>query len=240
VLLFGLIAGTLVGLSRLGRGALTPPPLGSWTALRSWLDAREPVAAAFALLRVAAQVGCWYLLAVTTAGTVVRLVGWRPAVAAADLLTVPWVRRALAGVASTATLLAAPAGVAVATEPAPGSGGVIVRLSDEPVDGGDGVATMHQLPDEPTTTTTAPAPATVSAAPGAATRAWLVQPGEHFWHVAEETLAAAWGRTPTDREIVPYWRLVIEANRSKLADPGNPDLVFPGQQLTVPPPPASP
>jgi len=66
-----------------------------------------------------------------------------------------------------------------------------------------------------------------------------VQPGEHLWVIAERTLARAWGRPPTDAEIEPYWRDLVAANRGVLADPANPDLVYPGQVFGLPavPPP---
>jgi hypothetical protein len=34
---------------------------------------------------------------------------------------------------------------------------------------------------------------------------------------------------------VPYWHRLIERNRSRFADPANPDLLFPGDRLLVPP-----
>jgi nucleoid-associated protein YgaU len=36
--------------------------------------------------------------------------------------------------------------------------------------------------------------------------------------------------------VAPYWQRLVEANRPALADPANPDLVFPGQVFTVPDP----
>lgn len=66
---------------------------------------------------------------------------------------------------------------------------------------------------------------------------WQVQPGQHFWAVAEKVLASAWQRAPSDAEIDPYWRHLVETNRPILRDPANPDLLYPGQVLTVPPPP---
>jgi nucleoid-associated protein YgaU len=69
---------------------------------------------------------------------------------------------------------------------------------------------------------------------------WDVRKGDHFWGIAEATLADAWGRQPTDAEIVPFWRELVEANTDRLLPPGDPDLIYPGQQFTVPPPPADP
>jgi nucleoid-associated protein YgaU len=91
---------------------------------------------------------------------------------------------------------------------------------------------------------TAPAPAVTTPpapmAPGAVPGSWSVRPGDHFWAIAEQVLADAWGRPPTDAEVGRYWRTLVETNRSRLPDPANPDLLFPGQSLTVPPPPARP
>ncbi len=65
-------------------------------------------------------------------------------------------------------------------------------------------------------------------------------PGDHIWSMAKATLAQAWGREPTDGEVAPYWSLVLEANRHHLLDPEDPDLIVPGQVLTLPEPPLAP
>ncbi len=90
-----------------------------------------------------------------------------------------------------------------------------------------------------------PAPGNRSPAPGTASatsaeRTWRVQPGDHFWSVAERVLGEAWHHSPTDAEVDPYWRSLVDANRSVLRDAANPDLVFPGQVITVPAPPPTP
>jgi hypothetical protein len=38
-----------------------------------------------------------------------------------------------------------------------------------------------------------------------------------------------------DRAVARYWRSLVEANRAELVDPGNHDLLVPGQQLVLPP-----
>lgn len=58
--------------------------------------------------------------------------------------------------------------------------------------------------------------------------------GDHFWSLAEDQLTAALGRPPTDSEIVPYWRDLIDANADRLVEPGNPNLIYPGQRLLTP------
>ncbi|MFP3901545.1 MAG: LysM peptidoglycan-binding domain-containing protein, partial [Acidimicrobiia bacterium] len=65
-----------------------------------------------------------------------------------------------------------------------------------------------------------------------------VAPGDNFWVIAEAQLAAAWGRPPTDAEIVPYWQELIDRNHDRLVPPGDPDLVFPGQVFVTPATPA--
>lgn len=64
---------------------------------------------------------------------------------------------------------------------------------------------------------------------------WTIESGDHLWHVAEHVLTTTWGHPPTDAEIAPYWQRLIDANRDILADPDNPDLVFPGQTFHLPP-----
>ncbi|MFM7223900.1 MAG: hypothetical protein ACKO1Y_00445 [Actinomycetota bacterium] len=64
-----------------------------------------------------------------------------------------------------------------------------------------------------------------------------VRPGEHLWGISASVLAERLGRSPTDAEIVPLWRAVIARNVSRLRS-GDPSLVFPGERIIVPPPPA--
>ena len=66
---------------------------------------------------------------------------------------------------------------------------------------------------------------------------WEVERGDHFWAIAEDALTKAWGRTPTDADITPYWRKVVEANRDALLPPDDPDVIYPGQDFVVPSPP---
>lgn len=70
---------------------------------------------------------------------------------------------------------------------------------------------------------------------------WIdVENGDHFWLIAEETLAEEWGRNPSDSEIAPYWSEVIEANEGRLLPPGDPNLIYPEQRFQLPMPPTDP
>ena len=76
--------------------------------------------------------------------------------------------------------------------------------------------------------------------PDGAAETWAVEPGDHFWSIAERVLAERWGRPPTTVETDGYWRALVAANRGRLADRDNPDLLFPGQVVTLPPVPERP
>ena len=197
-----------------------------------WLGDTPSVEAAFALVRVAALATGWYLAVVTAVGLGVRLVRAPGLAAAADRLTVPPLRRMLAGVglatvglAGGVSTFAAPAVAVAATRAQP--------ASTEPSAAPESTVTMRWLP--PADAAATPAPAVAEPAPEPP-RSWTVGPGECFWSIADQVLARAWDRAPSDGEIVPYWRTLIEANRATLADPANPDLVYPGQTFTVPAP----
>ena len=63
----------------------------------------------------------------------------------------------------------------------------------------------------------------VGSAPGAD---WIVEPGDHFWSIAEHT-------QPPGVGLEQHWRKLIELNRDRLPDPSNPDLILPGMSLRV-------
>ena len=44
-----------------------------------------------------------------------------------------------------------------------------------------------------------------------------VQPGDNFWDLAEGQLTEAWGRAPTDAEVVPHWQALVDSNLPSLA-----------------------
>jgi len=97
--------------------------------------------------------------------------------------------------------------------------------------------TVHGIGPEPAGALPVQALAAEAAAvPGEVT----VQPGDNFWELAEGQLEQAWGRAPTDAEVVGHWQALVDANRAGLAPPGDPDLIHPGQVFSVPAPPADP
>jgi nucleoid-associated protein YgaU len=65
---------------------------------------------------------------------------------------------------------------------------------------------------------------------------WTVARGEHLWHIAEQTLAERAGTAEpvSDGAIAEYLARLIDLNRDALVEPGNPDLIFPGQVVRLP------
>lgn len=61
-----------------------------------------------------------------------------------------------------------------------------------------------------------------------------VAPGEHLWSIAEDAVRARSGDGVQLKDIGAYWSDLISLNRDRLADPDNPDLILPGQELDLP------
>lgn len=75
----------------------------------------------------------------------------------------------------------------------------------------------------------------VAGARGSATH--RVVRGDHLWGIAAARLAGRNGgdrRCLTARAVAPYWRRVVAANRHRLRS-GDPDLIFPGERVVLPP-----
>ncbi len=283
--------GAAIGLLLLmGRGGLSTPSILEPSVWPAWATGRDPLELAFAVLRLVGLAAAWYLVGVTTIGVVARLLRWGRLVDAADILTVPSVRRLLQAALGLGLATAAVTGTTMGQVVAPESSGAIVAAQGSAESGeivpiaviGPGVTdgmrpvspplstqvppsvaaqALPPFPTQPPPAVTAqaqappavsaqvPRPVSALAVPAQAQEqeqasegrgAYVVQHGDHLWGIAEEALAKAWGHPPTDAQIIPFWQHLIEANRAALVDPGNPDLILPGQTFTVPTPPPSP
>jgi hypothetical protein len=226
----GLFA-TGVALRLVGSGDLAAPPLGSIGDLSSWTDAREPGTAAVALVRLAAEVGVWYVLAVSAIHAVSAALRTAGGHRLADALAVAGVRRLVytglgIGLAAASSVggqeEASRAGTVTMTPVAESPVAAQTRVEDL-----GGTAAMHPRVAHPADGGAA------QMAPGPPV--WTVGPGESLWSIAEELLADAWHRAPSDAEVDPFWRALVERNRGRLLDPGDPDLIHPGQVFDVPP-----
>lgn len=63
----------------------------------------------------------------------------------------------------------------------------------------------------------------------------VVAPGENLWSIAAAHLTETSGEHPAPDEVTPYWQTLIDTNRSSLPDPDNPDLLYRGIELQLPP-----
>lgn len=159
---------------------------------------------------------------------------------------------------------AGPTPVATTADDAAGPGdGALAPLGIRPADRGQQIGTsdppdaaapaMRPLRDaggrpvrllDDTTDDTAPGPAAPRPAATAGRRAdddaavardtWTVASGEHLWAIAEAHLRATQGSAPGDEAVADYWQRLIEANRGRLVDPEDPDLIVPGQVFVLP------
>ncbi|TVP65052.1 MAG: LysM peptidoglycan-binding domain-containing protein [Nitriliruptor sp.] len=120
------------------------------------------------------------------------------------------------------------------------------QVGSEPGAAGDREGTDHpEASTAPTASTastasTGPTGPTGPTAPSASTDdpgpvIHTVRTGESLWRIASAQLAQEHGRSPSDAEVVPYWRELIERNRDRLPDRDDPDLILPGQELLLPP-----
>src|SRR5215212_4252214 len=199
-----------VALHWAGGGSLSGPPLAEPAQWGAWLDSRDPLIAAFSVLRLVAMGGLWYLVAVTLLGAGLRAAGAASLVRVTDRFTIGPVRRMLAG---SVSLGLAASGVMAVAAPAIRLPAAVAQTSTTSTTAvPPATVTMHRLgPAEPVTATPVPQ-VTPLLQPAPAPDRWTVRPGECFWTIAEDVLATHLGRAPSDAEIVPYWRRLIEAN----------------------------
>ena len=182
----------------------------SWSGV-AWSASADPEVQVMGVVRAVAAVLAGYLLVVT----LLALLGAMVRVPALGAVAPGVVRRIVAG-AIAGGLLVAPGVAAADTSP----GTPTTEHVDAPV--------LRRV-EEPARDLDLPAPA----APAVARRdAVTVEAGDHLWKLAEEELAARLARAPTDAEVIPYWRALIDANRHVVG--ANPNLVLPGQQIDLP------
>lgn len=62
-----------------------------------------------------------------------------------------------------------------------------------------------------------------------------VQPGDHLWRISAKFLSDRLGREPPGDVVAPLWREVIATNIAGLRS-GNPDLIYPGELISIPDP----
>ncbi len=240
--LVAVVAGMVVA----GRGNLAAPPArpGAWA---SWAASVGPPAAAVAVVRLVVLALALYLLVATAVAVAAEVARHALLVELSELLSVPFIRRAVHTAVGAslvgATVAGGVASVSSAAPPARAAG----RRDPVPA-----LHVVRRSPMGPPTTEASPAPDLVpvaipaapppppAAPPAVVQPPWTVAPGDHFWSIARRVLVAGWHREPSEQEVTAYWRDLIEANRQRLPDPQNADLLFPGDELLVPGLPSGP
>jgi resuscitation-promoting factor RpfA len=206
-------------------------------------------------IRLAALIAAWWLLITTLLYVGARLADLNGAARAIGWVTVPavrrWADRAIAVSVVAAGMLALTR--SAAADPPPNSSPtpppVVIDLDhrDRPTipyapapTVRTGAAPHVELPLPPAPTTPPPAPATPPPAPATSpptSARHVIAPGDHLWSIAARHLAASTRRSIADltpEDIAPYWRRVVEHNRLRLRS-GDPDLVYPGEEIELPP-----
>jgi LysM repeat protein len=222
--------------------------------LGRWLQQTPSEDVLLAGVRLTALVAAWWLLGSTLlylAARVARLHGTAAALGWATLPSVRrWADRAAAASIVAATLLGV--GRPAAADPPPTSSPAPASVVID-ADHRDPASVPSRPPsrvrtgqavDPPSVPGVPPidaAPVPVLATPPLAATAGTthtVARGEHLWSVAADRIATATGKPPADlapTDIAPYWLRVVEINRPRLRS-SDPNLVFPGEVVELPPP----
>ena len=244
--LFGLISmeiGLLDALYRLESLPFLRTPGADPPAWRLWLASTPPQDAVAAVLRLAATAAAWWLLATTGLYLAARLTRVPAMVRALEWTTPRAVRRlidravALSVIASLAGGTAAFAGGGNPPAPVVAAVGRQPGILPLPV---TGPGAQPQPSPEPFPVPLPPAASVPERSalregatqPGPPNR-YTVQRGDSLWTIAANHLADS-GVTRSNGRIAPYWKELIQENRGGLRS-GNPDLIFPGETVTLPP-----
>ena len=197
------------------------------------LQVADPIDSLMALLRVVALGAVLWL----TASTIVYLAAGARRVRLPRWFTIPFVRRVVDRAIAIAIVSGAAAQPALATAPP-----VIVTVDPSGMVLPPGVHAGSALPGRspvpvPDTSNTMTRPTTdrfaPAASPSMATASVTVQPGDNLWKIARRHLQSL-GEDPANRRLATYWARVVDVNRSVLRS-GNPDLIYPGETVLLPP-----
>jgi len=200
-----------------------------WTDLGMWIRI-TPAEDAIVAVTWLAVCGCVIWVAATSLLYLAARASRIPVlIRSAQWMTLPAIRklteRACGAILVTATMTAVPVRADLPTPlMPPWLGEQVVETSRSPADRLE--SNGPPLPVIPHTTT----PHDHAALPVAVT----VRAGDSLWTICRRHLMSALGDRPSSEEIAPYWRQVIAHNRPHLIS-GNPDLIYAGEIIAMPP-----
>ncbi len=181
------------------------------------LRSAEPVDAFMSVLRVASLVAMVWL----TVSTLVYLAAGRHRADIPRWFTLPLIRRLVDGTIAAVVASGAIASPAYAVPPP-----VIVTVDSSGVILPPGIEVREQL-ISPTGRGPVPVPGTGAPTPAVVT----VRSGDNLWTISRRHL----NDLGEDLDRLPaYWARVVEVNRGLLRS-GNPDLIYPGETVLLPP-----
>lgn len=225
-----------------------------WSNLSTWLEETPFEDAVGAVLLLGALVLGYWLLVSTVSYAGASRTGNSPAIRAIGLLTLPPIRRLVSRAVALSVAASAVAGpLAPAIAKFTGANEelqVIVEVDAEgrlrpPGTGSEAVANDESgtiLPPHLTVETEVDAfePQTPVAEPiqpldGSISHQVTVRRGDHLWSLSESHLQRVLNRSDLgEHEIARYWVTVIDANRPTIRS-GEPDLIYPGETIVLPP-----
>jgi hypothetical protein len=215
---FAIAVAGAAALHRLGSDALGAPPARDLDAFVQWVDDRGTIGASMAVLRLVAFVFALYLAVVSGASALVALHPTASSVATLRRVTPAALRRAI-GLGTIAALSVTAASPRAAhADDAP----VMVLVETAP-------PTLVQVAPP---AVSPPNPTPLEASPSSTPSTWRVERGQHLWGIAAATVQARGGSAA---QVPGYWRTLVETNRDRLVVRDQPDLIFPGQELVLPP-----
>jgi hypothetical protein len=234
----GLLAAEAAGLVALARLGARPGMAIGWADPGRWLASAAPADAVIAVLRLVGLACAGWLLVTTLAYAGARMLRSQRRWSLLERMTLPVVRRladrAVAVVLATSSVTG---GAAWAAEPVlvpPGAQAVTVEQpaadapQDVPAETADGVVTgVPALGRRPAGRAAQGTPSDGSV--------WVVAEGDHLWGIARELLVAervTGAPAPSDREVHARWLTLLAVNADRLSS-GDPDRIFPGEELLV-------
>lgn len=208
-----------------------------WSDFGKWIRA-TPAEDAIAAMIWLAALGCMMWLAGSTVLYLIALAGKvRLLIRSVQWMTLPVIRRVTEKALGTMLVASTMAAVPVRADPPPP---IVVAVNEDDTLVPPGLAgQVGTLPHGPAVLAEPAAPplqpsegrlGVDAVVPAEVT----VRSGDNLWIMCRRYLTGALGHRPTNGEVAPYWRQVIANNRPHLIS-GNPDLIFAGEVIEMPP-----